>query len=60
MVRWKIEYFLTSSSKSPVEKFIEELTPTSQAKVSNTFDLLAEFGLRIGLPHAKKITGTPL
>jgi phage-related protein len=60
MARWKIEYYLTSFSKSPVEKFIEGLTPASQAKVANTFDLLAEFGLQIGLPHAKKVIGTPL
>jgi phage-related protein len=36
------------------------LSPNAQAKISNTFDLLLEFGIRLGLPHVKKVVNTNL
>jgi phage-related protein len=36
------------------------LRPNAQAKISNTFDLLLEFGIRLGLPHVKKVVNTNL
>ena len=32
----------------------------AQAKIRDTIKLLQEFGIRLGLPHAKKLTGTEL
>ena len=60
MTRWKIEYYSTSSGRIPVQKFIESLSNKPRAKVYNTLELLAEFGTKLGLPHAKKVTNTPL
>jgi len=60
MDRWTIDYFETASNKSPVKDFIDKLPVKSQTKAYNTLELLAEFGLTLGLPHAKKISGTPL
>lgn len=60
MDRWKIDYFETASDKSPVKDFIDKLPVKTQTKIYNTLELLSEFGLSLGLPHAKKITGTPL
>ena len=60
MVKWKIDYYSTPSGKEPVQKFIEKLSYTPQSRVYNTLELLAELGIRLGLPHAKKITKTPL
>lgn len=57
---WKIIYYNDSHGKEPVYEFIESLSPNAQAKVSNTFDLLVLFGIRLGLPHVKKVTGTDL
>lgn len=51
---WKICYY------PGVYEFIEKLPEKYQAKVCNTLELLKEFGPRLGLPHAKKITDTPL
>lgn len=57
---WKIVYYETPSGRVPVEEFINSLQEIAQTKVFNTFELLAEFGINLGLPHAKKVTSTPL
>lgn len=38
------------------EKFIKSLQKSTIAKVLRTIDLLEEFGQKLGLPHAKKIS----
>ena len=39
-----------------IEKFIKGLKKPTIAKVLRTIDLLEEFGLKLGLPHSKKIS----
>ena len=60
MTRWKINYYSTFSGRTPVKEFINSLPEKVQARVYHTFELLAEFGPKLRLPHAKKITQTPL
>lgn len=60
MARWKLNYYATRSGKYPVYDFIAKLPEKSQTKVYNTFELLTEFGIHLGLPHAKKVVSTPL
>lgn len=36
---WDIEYYVENSSQSPVFKFIEQLSPSSKAKIINSIDL---------------------
>ena len=57
---WKIEYYEFPSGDKPVEKFINQLEEKTQVKVTRMLDLLEEFGIKIGLPHAKKLIGTDL
>jgi len=57
---WDIVYFEGGSGKTPIYDFIENLNANAKAKILNTFDLLAEYGTRLGLPHVKKVTGTEL
>ena len=57
---WKIDYYLTPSGRAPVKEFIDGLGKKPKARVFNTLELLTEFGTNLGLPHAKKVTGTPL
>jgi len=59
-VRWKIDYYESPAGNKPVEEFIYSLEEKSQAKVTRTLELLEEFGVSLGIPHAKKLTGTPL
>jgi phage-related protein len=55
-----ISYFETSSGSSPVTDFINHIDIKSQSKVIHLFNLLEEFGVNAGVPHVKKIVGTPL
>ena len=57
---WKIVYYNTLSSKYPVKDFIDKLDNITQAKVSNSFDLLSEFDIKLRAPHTKKVASTPL
>lgn len=57
---WHIEYYESHYGDKPVEDFIGSLEEKAQAKVTRTLELLEEFGIRIGLPHAKKLGGTSL
>jgi len=58
--KWKIDYYLTPSGKAPVKDFIDGLGERPRARIFNTFELLTEFGTSLALPHAKKVSGTPL
>ncbi|PIS09244.1 type II toxin-antitoxin system RelE/ParE family toxin [Candidatus Beckwithbacteria bacterium CG10_big_fil_rev_8_21_14_0_10_34_10] len=57
---WRIDYYQTHLRKYPVYDFIEKLPEKSQTKIYHTFELLAEFGPQLKLPHIKKIINTPL
>ncbi|OGK39380.1 hypothetical protein A3F34_00975 [Candidatus Roizmanbacteria bacterium RIFCSPHIGHO2_12_FULL_44_10] len=58
---WSIEYYGPPNGDiSPVAVFIEKLPEKAQAKLSNIFDLLKEFGSQVGPPHIKKLVGLPL
>src|SRR3989344_6610853 len=57
---WDIIYYESLSGDVPVYNFIENLSPIAKSKVANTFDLLTEYGIKLGLPHVKKLTGTEL
>lgn len=59
-LEWNIIYYESSSGDIPVFDFIERLNPVAKSKVSNTFDLLAEYGVKLGRPHIKKVEGTDL
>lgn len=60
MARWRIEYYSTPSGRIPVQEFIEQLADKPKAKTYYALELLAEFGIKLSLPHAKKVTGVPL
>lgn len=57
---WKIVYYESAGGDIPVYNFIESLNARAKSKVSNTFDLLSEYGIKLGLPHVKKVVGTEL
>jgi len=58
--RWDILLYTTPQGSSPVKEFIDGLGVKAQAKIRNTIALLREFGIALGPPHAKKVTGTSL
>lgn len=58
--KWKIELYKTANNKSPIDEFIDDLDVKAQNKIIEVFSLLKEFGINLGMPHSKKLTGTPL
>ena len=57
---WNIVYYERLGGNIPVYDFIENLNASAKSKVSNTFDLMAQYGIKLGLPHVKKVIGTDL
>lgn len=58
---WNIIYYKSSQqATSPVYDFINNLDSKAKSKVFNTINLLEEYGVRLGLPHGKKLIGTEL
>ena len=54
---WRIEFYATQRGKSPVEEFLDWLPAPERAKVRNVLRLLKEFGVLLGLPHSRSISG---
>jgi len=54
---WRIEFCATSKSKSPVVDFVNELPAPERARARNVLRLLREFGILLGLPHARPMSG---
>ncbi len=53
MQTWEIEYYLTNTGKAPVKEFIDSMPLKARARTFKTFELIEEYGLRIGEPHIK-------
>ena len=58
--QWKILLYQTLQGDSPVKEFIDGLEQRAQAKVYDAINLLSSFGIRLGSPHVKKVTGTEI
>ena len=54
---WSIVFYEDNRGRCPPVEFIETLPINEQAKVRNVFRLLVEFGVNLGMPHAKHIQG---
>jgi len=54
---WRITFYEDRRGKQPALDFINNLPKWEQAKVYNSFRLLAEFGTLLGMPHARHIQG---
>jgi phage-related protein len=54
---WQIHFYEDHRGKSPVLDFINGLSPMDRARVNNGLRLLEEFGIDLGMPHARRIEG---
>jgi phage-related protein len=57
---WKVLFYISESKGNPVETFLEELEEREHAKILRVIQYIQEYGLRVVLPHVKKLSGTPL
>jgi len=58
--QWKVLLYTTSQGDKPVNEFIRNLELKAQTKVYNALELLKSYGVSVGSPHIKKLTGTEL
>jgi len=54
---WSVEFYADARGRSPVLEFISGLPKAEQTKIGRALVLLREFGLGLGLPHARPIEG---
>ncbi len=57
MEKWRILFYETPAGNSPVKDFIRGLSATKRAATIEEIDLLEEFGIELGMPHARPLSG---
>lgn len=55
-----IIYYTSPTGDNPVSNFLDQLTPTQQAKLLRIIGYAEIYGLQSILPHVKKLSSTPL
>jgi len=54
---WQTHFYEDHRGRSPVLEFINRLPVGDRAKINNALRLLEEFGVQLGMPHARPIEG---
>ena len=54
---WQIRFYEDHRGRNPVLEFINRLPTSDRAKINNVLRLLEEFGIGLGMPHARSIEG---
>ena len=54
---WRVLFYKDSRGRSPIVEYLNVLPVVEQAAAEEAFRLLREFGLSLGMPHAKHING---
>ena len=56
MEKWRILFYETPAGNCPVKAFIRRLSATKKAATIEEIDLLEEFGVDLGMPHARPLS----
>lgn len=56
MEKWRILFYETPAGNSPVKDFIRRLSAEKRAATIEEIDLLEEFGINLGMPHARPLS----
>ena len=54
---WRVEFYVDRRGRSPALEFLRLLPKHEQAEALRVIDLLEEFGVVLGMPHARPIAG---
>jgi phage-related protein len=54
---WRIVFYKDSRGHSPIAEYLNVLSVAEQAAAEEAFRLLQEFGLSLGMPHARHVSG---
>lgn len=60
MPGWDLIYYTTSRGDCPVQTYIDELPAQKAVRVYEALELLAEFGVRLGMPHMRALQDSDL
>ena len=58
LMGWEIEFYQDSEGNIPVQGFILGQSRKVQAKLLRFIDILQDFGISLGQPYTKKLTGS--
>lgn len=56
MEKWRILFYETPAGNCPVKDFIRGLSTTQKAATIEEIDVLEEFGIDLGMPHARPLS----
>ena len=54
-MKWRILFYTTPAGNSPVEDFLHGLSVTKRVATIDVIDLLKEYGISLGMPHARPL-----
>jgi phage-related protein len=54
---WTLVYFETIGGRQPVRDYLEALEADERAQMTFDLDLLSEFGISLGAPYVRSISG---
>jgi phage-related protein len=54
---WRIAFYEDTRGRNPVQEYLDQLPVQEQAEAEEAFSLLREFGILLGMPHARPVTG---
>ena len=54
-MNWKINYYCSSNSKSPIKDWIDSLDNGPKAEIFRIFQLLQKYGIEVGLPFVRPL-----
>ena len=54
---WRVVFYKDRRGRSPIAEYLNALPVAEQATAAEAFRLLREFGVALGMPHAKHIGG---
>lgn len=55
---WDVYYYQSITKRNPVKDFLDSLGHSQRADYDKHLRLLMEFGLDLGMPHTKEVTGS--
>jgi phage-related protein len=56
-MKWEIIFYITPNGNPVVQNFINSLQKAPHAKLLREIDLLEDYGIDLGMPHAKSLGG---
>jgi len=54
---WTTEFYTDEQGRAPVEEFFDTVPKKERASIWRVLNLLEEFGLQLGSPHVRNLTG---